>query len=353
MSPMIVGIDIGGDAVRAVKLKGNKIPRLYDYLTMDLQPSTISHGQLNHPLHFTDALLALKEELRLSKDDHIYLSLPDHLVRFADVIIGRADSYSEALESARDIVSSRKNLYTDPVTALMTPVETEDRFIQPYTVALNKHIRSYLNCFSQVGLQVVSLEPQAIGDYRFLSDHMKEDAMLVHVTSYGASLTACRQSTHQMFGLKVSFDDPFDGRDQDAINKIARAARIQCELFEALPTDRALPAQIKNIYVLGCNTAPLVKTIGIQTGINVVAPNIWHNPRLSGWNETEEATLYPYLTAFGLAFKHFPPPKGEKQDAAPRRKFDALGRLCGALLRPVQEVVKPVAGLIARVRGDV
>lgn len=336
----IFGVDIGQSTVKVVQIRSDKSkPRLMGYGYADFDPSAIEKGVITNPETIHKVLKPLVQDIVIGKltTDRIMASIPTtHIYSRILELSGVAESDLKdavELEAQQYVPLSNEEVYLD--FSVLEHYDEEKTRV--FMVAAPKTIvDSYLQLFSDVGLEIYGTEPSLLSIVRAVNNAYQDDKpkiiidfgsqssdlaiydkslRLVGTASAGGDhITQCIMDT-----LDMDKDKAQEIKNRYGISKSKWQEQLAPALSPILTTlanevqkmlryhheRNETGSDIEQIVIVGggANLPGLDDFLASLTGISVATCNPWDNVLVKPLQPPHRLETTLYTTAVGLSLK--------------------------------------------------
>lgn len=197
----MIGLSFYSNSIRAVRLKkGKKSFELEQLANVPLYEGDIIQGKIKNRESIMEALVELKNELKIREDEEVFVGLPNAVAKIDSIAI--EDNVIDKAEIIDKIsmVTNKDSFDIDipyvsgsyriplPVSE-DTPVDNNGDFIEQYklmkTVSYcaipKKIITDYASVLTEAGYNTVVVEPKALATVRYIRDDATQPFALIDI----------------------------------------------------------------------------------------------------------------------------------------------------------------------------
>ena len=197
----MIGLSFYSNSIRAVRLKkGKKSFELEQLGNVPLYEGDIVQGKIKNRESIIEALVELKNELKIGEDEEVFVGLPNAVAKIDSIAIEDSINDKASIIDNIPMIADKNSFDIDipyvsgsyriplPVTE-ETPVDSNGDFIEQYklmkTVSYcaipKKVVTDYASALTEAGYNTVVIEPKALATVRYIRDDATQPFVLMDI----------------------------------------------------------------------------------------------------------------------------------------------------------------------------
>ena len=197
----MIGLSFYSNSIRAVRLKKRKKGFVVEQVSnVPLYEGDIVQGKIKNRESVIEALSELKADLKITDDESIFVSIPNAVAKVDSIVVENDIIEKIDILDRISLVGDRKSFDID-ITYISgsyrvpipvdenTPTDSDGNFVEQYKLMKTisycavprKVITDYSSLFTEVGLNIVMLEPKILPIVRYIRHEATQPFALVDI----------------------------------------------------------------------------------------------------------------------------------------------------------------------------